>query len=112
MKVAVKNSSQKVNRLSEKTKEQVEAEIKRAEEFAKEHPTNMFGDNNIRKVNIFKRVCKEYLEGKDLFTLEMENTNAGRDLEDDEDEEGLEENSYIDDIINWLHGDLDEEHFW
>jgi hypothetical protein len=100
-----------------KTKEQVKEEIERAEQFAEEHPTSMFGDDNVRKVRIFKRVCNEYLNGKSLETLRYENNIDADDIMED-DEEAEEENREIDDIINWLSGELDEElkdnegHFW
>jgi hypothetical protein len=93
-----------------KTKEQVEEEIKRAEEFAKEHPTSMFGDNNVKKVERFKRICNAYLDGKNLDEL--------ADKNDENADDGLignEESSEIDDYINWLRGELDvdgEGHFW
>ena len=53
-----------------KTKEQVEEEIKKeAEELAKEYPTSMFGDDNVHQVTIFKRLCKEYLNGVTIDQL-------------------------------------------
>lgn len=97
-----------------KTKEQVEEEIIRAEAFAKEHPTSAFGDNNVHKVSLFKRICKQYLNGVPIATLRQNVWDDGDDLEDD-DEEGLEENTFEDDIVSWLAGEntaVDEEHFW
>jgi len=97
-----------------KTKEQVEEEIKRAEEFAKEHPTSMFGDDNVHKVAIFKRLYREYLNGRTIEQIRTEVWDDGDDLDED-DEQGLEENTFEDDIVSWLAGEntaVDEEHFW
>lgn len=94
-----------------KTREEIEVEIKRAEEFAKEHPTSIFGDDNVRKVAHFKRICNAYLSGKSLGVLDAECQNEDFD---DDDEEAMEKNSFENDIINWLRGEnvTGEEHFW
>jgi hypothetical protein len=94
-----------------KTKEEIEAEIKRGEEFVEKHPYSMFGDNNVKHLNIFKRICRAYLSGKSLDILQDEN-DKNEDEEDMEySEEEEEESIYIDDIINWLRGEMDEN-FW
>jgi transcriptional regulator of heat shock response len=94
-----------------KTKEEIEVEIKRAEEFVKEHPTSIFGTDNVKHLRIFKRICNAYLSGKTLDALQEENDKD----EDEEDmeysEEEEEESMYMDDIINWLRGEMDEN-FW
>lgn len=97
-----------------KTKEQVEEEIKRAEEFAEEHPTSMFGDDNVHKVALFKRICNQYLNGSTIDQLRQDVWDDGDDL-DEGDEQGLEENTFEDDIVSWLAGENTnegEEHFW
>lgn len=101
-----------------KTRKEVEDEIKRAEEFAKEHPCNMFGDDNVKKVATFKRICNAYLNGTSLDTLETENNEDANDIEDEEDSENYEgtgydeeENNDIDGIISWLRGE-EGEHYW
>jgi hypothetical protein len=98
-----------------KTKEQVEAEIVRAEAFAKEHPYSMFGEDNVHKVGIFKHMCEKYLNGVTIDQLRQDVWDDGDDLDED-DEEGLEENTFEDDIVSWLAGEntiLDgNEHFW
>ena len=70
-----------------KTKEQVEEEIKRAEEFAKEHPTSMFGDDNVHKVAIFKRLYREYLNGRTIEQIRTEVWDDAEDLDDDDEDE-------------------------
>lgn len=94
-----------------KTKEEIEAEIKLAEEFVKKHPCSIFGDNNVKHLNIFKRICRAYLGGKPLDVLQRENDESEDEEDAEYSEEEEEESIYIDDIINWLRGEMDEN-FW
>ena len=84
-----------------RTKEEIEAEIKKGEEFVKQHPFSMFGDDNKKGFDLFKRIVGLYQKGKTLDEIE-------RLIED---AYGDEEYSKAMDVLSWLRKDLDEDFF-
>lgn len=81
-----------------RTKEEIEAEIKKGEEFVKAHPYSMFGDDNRKNLYLFKRITKMFLGGKTLDEIE--------DIIDDAyDDSDL---THALDCVEWLRGDLEE----
>jgi hypothetical protein len=91
-----------------KTKAEIKAEIIRAEEFVKKYPISLFGDGNKKQVDIFKKMCNQYLaHEKTLDQLEKEACN-----------EYLNESTanIMRNTIDWLHGDFDDDenegHMW
>jgi len=81
-----------------KTKEEIEAEIKKGEEFIKKYPRSAFGDDNIASFKLFKRIVEMYQKGKTLDEIE-------KLIEDAYDDE---QQTQAFDVVNWLRGDFDE----
>lgn len=84
-----------------KTKEQIEAETKKGEEFVKVHPRSIFGTDNVAHLKLFKRIVGLFQNGKTLDEIET--------LIDDA-YEGEEQGTAFD-VVDWLRGDSDEG-FW
>jgi len=83
-----------------RTKEEIEAEIKKGEEFVKQHPYSMFGDDNKAHLNFFKRIIDMFQKGKTLDEIESLIEDAYAD----------EEQTFAFDVVDWLRGD--NESFW
>jgi hypothetical protein len=102
-----------------KTKEEIEAEIKLAEKFVKEHPESMFGDDNRQSVKMFKRIMEMVLSGKDVIEIENFVENIGYNIEftghldrDEDEEEIMHIENEASDFLDWLKGKSDEEHIY
>lgn len=82
-----------------KSKKEIEAMIKKGEKFIAKHPHSMFGTDNVKGLEIFKRLAKRLLAGESIETLREETHNY-----DPEDEEGEAFCAAVD----WLSGYKDE----
>jgi len=84
-----------------RTKEEIEAEIKKGEKFIKEHPHSMFGDDNVAHFKRFKELVEMALNGKTVDEIENFVDNAHED----------EHDMFSYDVVEWLRGDVNED-FW
>lgn len=83
-----------------RTKDEIEAEIKKGEEFVKQHPRSIFGTDNKTHLRLFKRIIEMFQDGKTLDEIEDLISEAY---------EGDEQSTAFG-VIDWLRGDAEE--FW
>ena len=82
-----------------RTKEEIEAQIKRGEAFIKAHPRSMFGTGNVAQFKLFKRIIGLFQKGKTLGEI-------GELIEDAYEDE---EETFAYDVVDWLRGNNDED---
>jgi len=89
-----------------RTKEEIDAVIQKGQQFIKEHPQSMFGDDNIGPFNTFKRLCEMAKKG---YSVDYLRRWIEKEFEDEEDEERLHFENEANDIVDWLAGEHDEQ---
>ena len=104
-----------MNRMTKiRTKEEIETEIKKGEEFTARHLTSMFGDDNTKELILFKEIMNMFLSGKSMYDIEdfVKNIGGNQFYVDDPDDEDsrMHWENIADDYLNWLKGN--EENVW
>jgi len=91
-------------------KQEIDEMTKKGEEFVKEHPQSMFGDDNTQPFEDFKELIKMAKEGKSIEELrdwiEEEYGEEDEDLEEKDENDRLREEAET--VIQWLSGESDE----
>ena len=80
-----------------RTEKEIEEQIKKGQEFIKEHPKSMFGDDNVKQFNVFLKIIEKFKKGKSLESIE----DFVADAYEDDDEEIY---GHAMATIDWLRG--------
>jgi len=89
-----------------RTEQEIDAVIQKGQQFVKEHPRSMFGDDNIGPFRTFKRLCEMAKQGYSADYLRRWIEKEYEDVEDEEERMHLE--NQANDAVDWLTGEHDE----
>jgi len=90
-----------------RTEQEIDAAILKGQQFVKEHPRTMFGDDNIGPFRTFKRLCEMAKQGYSVDYLRRWIEKEFEDIEDEEERLHLDNDANT--VVDWLSGETDEE---
>lgn len=89
-----------------RTEQEIDEIIRKGQEFVKEHPQSMFGDDNVEPFEFFKILCQKAKKGYSASMLRREIEREYADEEDEDERMHLE--NMAEDDVDWLAGESDE----
>jgi len=89
-----------------RTEQEIDAVIQAGQQFVKEWPRSMFGDDNIGPFRTFKKLCEMAKQG---YSADYLRRWIEKEFEDEEDEERLHLENEANDIVDWLSGKHNEK---
>jgi len=91
-----------------RTEKEIDEVTQRGEQFVREHPRSMFGDDNVQSLEGFKEIIRLVKEGKPAFFIREHMKREQEQGEDEDSDERWHYENEIDNIVDWLEGQTDE----